>query len=198
MQLKPASTFAASRNPIVDSDGAANRWFIKVLQDWDTKLANGLNRIGQITQDIPLVTKIEGRGQIGAILGNISDSGVIDAAGMASATSAAQGAVKLPAGASTNVLGDASLQPVSAFDPSGAAASAQTAAQAHADAVAATAQANAESFASNASNLTSGVLDPARLSGFTGTITTAKLTTGGANGSMTFQNGLLISQVAAS
>lgn len=33
--------------------------------------------------------------------------------------------------------------------------------------------------------------------GFTGTITTAKLTPGGANGSMTFQNGVLISQVAA-
>jgi len=33
--------------------------------------------------------------------------------------------------------------------------------------------------------------------GFTGTIVTAKLTTGGANGSMTFKNGILISQVAA-
>ncbi len=33
--------------------------------------------------------------------------------------------------------------------------------------------------------------------GFTGTITTAKLTGGGANGSMTFENGVLISQVAA-
>lgn len=33
--------------------------------------------------------------------------------------------------------------------------------------------------------------------GYTGTITTAKLTSGGTNGSMTFQNGLLISQVAA-
>lgn len=34
--------------------------------------------------------------------------------------------------------------------------------------------------------------------GFTGTITTAKLTTGGANGSMTFQNGVLVAQTAAS
>jgi hypothetical protein len=32
---------------------------------------------------------------------------------------------------------------------------------------------------------------------FTGTITTAKLTVGGANGSMTFANGILISEVAA-
>lgn len=33
--------------------------------------------------------------------------------------------------------------------------------------------------------------------GFTGTITTAKLTVGGTNGSMTFTNGVLTSQVAA-
>jgi Na+-translocating ferredoxin:NAD+ oxidoreductase RnfC subunit len=34
--------------------------------------------------------------------------------------------------------------------------------------------------------------------GYTGTITTAKLTTGGAEGSMTFVNGRLVSQTAAS
>ena len=33
--------------------------------------------------------------------------------------------------------------------------------------------------------------------GYTGTITTAKLTGGGTNGSMTFKNGVLISQVPA-
>lgn len=33
--------------------------------------------------------------------------------------------------------------------------------------------------------------------GFTGTITTAKLTGGGTNGSMTFQNGTLVAEVAA-
>jgi hypothetical protein len=33
--------------------------------------------------------------------------------------------------------------------------------------------------------------------GYSGTITTAKLTTGGTTGSMTFVNGVLISQVAA-
>lgn len=33
--------------------------------------------------------------------------------------------------------------------------------------------------------------------GFTGTITTAKLTGGGANGSMTFTNGVLTSETAA-
>jgi hypothetical protein len=32
--------------------------------------------------------------------------------------------------------------------------------------------------------------------GFTGTIATAKLTTGGTNGSLTFQNGVLVKEVA--
>lgn len=36
------------------------------------------------------------------------------------------------------------------------------------------------------------------VSGYTGTITTAKLTTLGSNGSMTFSNGILISQTQAS
>jgi hypothetical protein len=34
-------------------------------------------------------------------------------------------------------------------------------------------------------------------SGFTGTIVTAKLTTGGTEGSITFQNGVVVSQIAA-
>ena len=43
-------------------------------------------------------------------------------------------------------------------------------------------------------NLTTGKIATI---GFSGTITTAKLTTGGTNGSMVFSNGLLVSQVAA-
>lgn len=34
--------------------------------------------------------------------------------------------------------------------------------------------------------------------GFTGTIATAKLTSGGSNGSITFQNGVVVAQTAAS
>ena len=41
------------------------------------------------------------------------------------------------------------------------------------------------------------ILFPAPLIGFSGTITTAKLTVGGTNGSMTFVNGILTAQVAA-
>jgi hypothetical protein len=41
------------------------------------------------------------------------------------------------------------------------------------------------------------LLDVGPLSGYSGTITTAKLTGGGSNGSMTFTNGVLTSQTAA-
>ena len=44
-------------------------------------------------------------------------------------------------------------------------------------------------------NLIMQLLNPTK--GFTGTITTTKLTGGGTNGSMTFEDGRLISQVAA-
>jgi hypothetical protein len=48
----------------------------------------------------------------------------------------------------------------------------------------------------NAINAIIGMAQPATI-GFTGTITTAKLTSGGTNGSMTFSNGDLVSEVAA-
>jgi hypothetical protein len=51
-----------------------------------------------------------------------------------------------------------------------------------------------------AATLTAGVLNiptPVAPSGYSGTITTAKLTSGGTNGSMSFSNGVLTAQVAA-
>lgn len=77
MALKPASTFIPSRSPIVDPDGMATWNFLKILQDWDTKLRNGLNQIGQIIQDIPAATNIAGRVAIGIILQYVDDGGQI-------------------------------------------------------------------------------------------------------------------------
>lgn len=81
-QLKPASTFIPSRAPIADKSGMATWAFIKILQDWDTKLRNGLNSIGQITQDIPAATKIVGRIAIGTILQFIDNGGQVLAGGI--------------------------------------------------------------------------------------------------------------------
>jgi pectate lyase-like protein len=49
----------------------------------------------------------------------------------------------------------------------------------------------------NAKGIVTNISSGGGTSGFTGTITTAKLTTGGTNGSMTFLNGVLTSQTAA-
>lgn len=83
MPLKPASTFIPSRAPIVDKDGIATFPFLKILQDWETKLQNGLNQIGQIIQSIPFATKIVGRAEgIGTTVQNIDSNGVMLADGI--------------------------------------------------------------------------------------------------------------------
>jgi hypothetical protein len=202
MALKPASTFIPSRSPIADSNGMATWSFLKILQVWDTKLTNGLNSIGQLIGNIDSATRVLPRVEgLGTTLQHINASGVMLPAGLFPATTLVQGAVVLPAGATSNTLGTAAIQPATAFDSAGSAATAagaaQTNAEAHADTVAATAQSNAEAFAGNASNITSGTLNTSRLAGLSATIVTAKLTVGGTHGSMTFTNGLLTAQVQA-
>lgn len=210
-QLKPASTFIPSRSPIADKNGMATWSFIQILIGWDTKLNNGLNSTGQLIGNIDPETRVLPRTEgLGVTLQNISDTGVMESAGLFSATPLAQGAVVMPAGAPDNRLGTAAIEPATSFDSAGSAAaaqanaeayadtvagSAQSNAEAHADAVAATAQSNAETFASNASNLSSGTVALPRLPGISVTITTAALTPTGMQGSMTFTNGVLTAQV---
>jgi tetrahydromethanopterin S-methyltransferase subunit F len=212
-QLKPASTFIPSRSPIADQNGMATWSFIQILIGWDTKLNNGLNSTGQLIGNIDPATRVLPRTEgLGITLQHISNTGVVESDGLFSATPLAQGAVFMPTGAADNHLGTAAIEPATAFDSAGSAAaaqanaeayantvagSAQSNAEAHADAVAATAQSNAEAFSSNASNLTSGTVATARLGGLTATVTTAALTVGGTQGSMTFTNGLLTAQVQA-
>jgi lysophospholipase L1-like esterase len=82
-------------------------------------------------------------------------SGVATAAQLPAATTSAQGAVVLPAGAGSNTLGTAAAQPTTAFDAAGAATTAIT---------------TAETYSSNAGNLTSGTVANSLLAG-TGIVT---------------------------
>lgn len=82
MPLKPASTFIPSRSPIVSQDGNATFPFIKILQDWDTRISNGLSPTGGITGDIQPTVHISGRGEIGTILQFIDDGGQVLAGGI--------------------------------------------------------------------------------------------------------------------
>jgi hypothetical protein len=170
------------------------------LQQWQKQLAKGFDSGGNLISNLEPTVGIVGRdGDVGSILQHIDKDGIVLSAGMTSASDTEQGAVILAAGSTGHTLGSAAMEPASAFDPHGAAAAAQTAAEAHADTVAATAQSNAEGFASNASNITSGNLALGRLPavGLTVTITTAALTPTGTQGSQTFTNGVLTAQVQA-
>lgn len=197
---KPVPALVISRAPIVNPDGTARWEFLKILQGWATQIANSLNSLGQFVGIIGTTATVAGRtGSLVAALQHINDIGVVQPAGISAATDLTQGGVVLPSGASANTLGSAALESASSFDPAGAAAAAQSNAETFATAAAATAQVSAEAFASDASNLTTGKLDPARLpaAGISAVITTAALTTGGTQGSMTFTNGILTAQTPA-
>jgi hypothetical protein len=212
-QSSPSGFTAIVQGPLVTKDLKPSPGALKVFIDWDNRLTKGLNQLGQLIGEINAATKITGRAEgIGTTVGNVSASGVMQPPGMTSSTTEAQGAVIMPTGATGNLLGTAAIQPVSAFDASGSAAAAQAAAEtfatgaanaaqsnaeAYAATQAATAQAAAEAFAANASNIATGTLNTSRLGGLTVVIATAKLTGTGANGTMTFTNGLLTAQTPA-
>lgn len=196
----PQTTSANAINvPFVDLKTGMVTWtWIQIIRIWEQQLSQGFDPSGNLKSNLLPSIGIVGRGgNIGSILQHIADNGVVLSSGLPAATDVEQGAVFLWAGAVSNHLGSAAGQPATAFDPAGSGSSAETNAKTYADAAAHAAQSNAEAFASNAANITSGLLDPNRLGGFTGTIVTAALTSLGSQGSMTFQNGLLMSQVAA-
>lgn len=192
--------------PLVDANGQMTFVWVKFFQDMAQAVNSALTILGQFNGQIGAnATVVSHTGTLANAIQHLSSAGVIQAGGidfnitapafgqvlgtavpaqLPSATDLAHGAVTLPVGAPSTTLGTAAFNNTGDFDPAGAAATAQT---------------NAENFASNAANLTSGNLDIARMpsSGISVTITTAKLTGGGANGSMTFQNGILTASTPA-
>jgi hypothetical protein len=193
---------------LVGNDGRATFAFLKWLQSIGTTVNGAFDSSGNYQGPIGDKATIDGRETLASIVENIGVDGVVTPEGLPAATNVAQGAVFMPVGAPDNHLGTAAIRPTTDFDPAGAAGAAQAAAEAHADSVAAAAQSNAESFATaadvivaanaaNASNLTSGTVDVARLPGISITITTAALTGLGTQGSMTFTNGILTAQTPA-
>lgn len=81
-ELKPASTFVAARTAIVDKNGYATWSFIKILQDWDTQIRNGLSSQGNFIGNISPTALISGRTAIGTILQFIDDGGIVLAGGI--------------------------------------------------------------------------------------------------------------------
>jgi hypothetical protein len=193
--------------PIADPKQGGQMPFawIKWFQNTVTVINAAFNPQGVLQGQIGPKAILTGRtGTLQAMLSNVSNTGavaatsltgVINPAQLPAAGTGAHGAVQLPPGATTSTLGTAALEDTTAFDAAGSAAAAQAASDPVGSA--ATAQANAETFASNASNLTSGTVPNARLGGLSVTIVTAQLTALGAQGSMTFTNGILTAQTPA-
>jgi hypothetical protein len=196
--MAQAASFTALQAPFLDKGGKVSWTWLKLLQQWQKQLAQGFDSNGNLISNLSPGIHIIGRdGTVGSILFHIDENGVVQPDGMSAATDAAQGAVVLPTGATGNTLGSAAMKDSAAFDAAGAATAAQGNAEAYANTAAGTAQTNAQAFASDATNITIGTLDTARLGGLTTNITTAALTVGGTQGSMTFTNGLLTAETPA-
>ena len=200
MPNQTTSATSINRQFIDPKTGLITWEWQQIIRIWQQQLAGGFDPTGNLKSNLLPSIGIVGRnGTIGSILQNIDENGVFLAGGLPAATSTTQGAVILPDGATSNKLGSAASSSSGAFDPAGAAATAQSNAETFASAAAGAAQDNAQAFASNAGNITSGNLPLPQLptAGQTVTITTAALTPTGSTGSMQFQNGLLIAETQA-
>lgn len=192
--------------PLVPGQPLPYEW-LKWFQNTAQAINAALTILGQFNGVLGTDATVEGHpGTLASVVQNLTASGqlaaahltgVVNAAQLPAALPATQGAVQLPPGAPSNTLGTAALSNATAFDPAGAAATAQTNAEAFATTAANAAQVNAQNFARNASNLSGGTVDTALLAGLSVIITTAQLTPTGAQGSMTLTNGLLTAQTPA-
>ncbi len=80
--IQPSPFLAAIKSQLVDARGMATSICERLFQDWDTRLTNGLNAIGQFVGEINPVTIITGRVAIGTLFSNIDNSGVVEADGI--------------------------------------------------------------------------------------------------------------------
>lgn len=188
--------------PVIDLHTGRFNWAgLKWSQGITQAVNNALNILGQFNGVIGPDATVSGHvGTLRANIQNLSPTGLLAATALTgivaptqlpAADPITQGAVQLPAGATTNVLDSAAFQPASAFDVAGAAATAQTNAESFATASDTAILTAAEAFAANASNLSSGTVPNARLSGISGTVHLGPYTVGGTQGSLTLTNGLI-------
>jgi hypothetical protein len=227
----PSPFLASVRAAIVSADGTLTYIGTKLFQDWDTRLTNGLNLIGEFIGSLSASVQISGRaGTIGTVLQHIDGTGVL----AATAISGTLPSGHLPTPAIGAIGGVQANNPiphqwVNSIDTSGipnlsqpgygdiagtptlpsdapatphswvnsytAATGAFTESQpAFSDISGAAVAAQIPALSALSGAITAGQLPAA---GISATITTAKLTVGGVQGSMTFTNGILTAQVQA-
>jgi len=189
------------RTKLVDERGYATWDGLKFLQGLAQAVNNALNILGQFNGVIGPDATVAGH--VGTLQGNIQNltssgllaatalTGIVAPTQLPAALDTTQGAVVLPTGAPSNVLGSAAFTDSTDYDVSGAAATAQSNAETFATAGDTATLGAAEAFAANASNLSSGTVPNARLSGISGTVHLGPYTVGGTQGSLTLTNGLI-------
>jgi len=193
------------RTKLVDEQGYATWEFLKFQQGLAQAVNNALNILGQFDGVIDPDATVAGHA--GTLLANIQNlnasgllaatalTGVVAPGQLPAADPIAQGAVVLPVGAPSNVLGTAAFTDSTDYDVSGAAATAQSNAETFATASDTAVLATAEAFSSNASNLSSGTVPSARLAGITHVVPLGPLTVGGTTGSLSVTNGSITAAV---
>jgi len=180
------------RTKLVDDNGYATWEFLKFAQGLAQAVNNALNILGQFDGVIGPDATVAGH--VGTLKDNIQNlsasgllaatalTGIVQPAQLPAADPITQGAVVLPAGAPSNVLDSAAFQPASAFDPAGAAAAAQAAS-------------DPAGSAGAAETASKAYTDSKFAPGISGTVPLAKITGLGADGSLTFANGLITAKV---
>lgn len=167
------------RTRLVDEQGYATWDFLKFAQGLAQAVNNALDILGQFNGVIgPQATVAARSGTLQTIVQHLTATGqlaatqltgVVAPAQLPAALPAVQGAVALPTGAPGNTLGSAAFDDASAFDPAGAAAAAQAAAEAASDPVgsASAALTAANGFTSGRFGITYGTGAPAGVPGTT-------------------------------
>jgi len=196
MSGNPVNLVASPQTPteaVIDVKTGKFRWGgLKWAQGITQAVNNALTILGLFNGIIGNKATVEGRtGTLASAIqhltptGNLAATnltGILASAQLPAADPSAQGAVVLPAGAPSNVLDSAAFQPASAFDPAGAAAAAQAAS-------------DPAGSAGAAETASKAYTDSKFAPGISGTVALAKITGLGADGSLTFANGLITAKV---
>lgn len=79
MSKAPSAFSGISRSALVDGQGRLTPDGLRLLSDWNTRLTNGLNLIGEFIGDLSPETKISGRTEgIGTTVQNITSTGQLN------------------------------------------------------------------------------------------------------------------------
>ena len=205
-QVSPSGFGAIVRGPVTDKGGTASTGFLQLMRDWNTRITNSMDLKGHFIGVLSILATVDGRpGTLSEAIQNLTPTGQLPS----SALTGALPSGLLPPSGIGSLGGVAANNPVpnewiNSIDTSGNPQLSQpgfgniagVASPAQVPALSALSGAVTPAQCPTLSNLngqiTTGQLPP---SGISGTVTLAKLTGGGTNGSLTYTNGIITAVV---